>query len=243
MGPLATSILLVAAGAFFLFTMQHRLRLLAKLKKEKRFDQVGKRLGALLRFGFGQRRLLDPEEILPGAMHALIFLSFLVLSLRTITLFGMGYSESFHLPFLGEDNPVGRGYLFLKDIILVVAFVASSYFILLRALRKPDRMTASWEAYLILFFIAGLMVTDALFEGSVLALAHRPFDAGAPVSSGSAVLLAGIAPDTLSIAGKIGFWTHLCIILVFGNFLPYGKHFHVITALFNVYFWRLTPSG
>ncbi|MBI5545748.1 MAG: (Fe-S)-binding protein [Deltaproteobacteria bacterium] len=245
MGPLAITLLIVAAGAFFAFTMQHRLRLLAKLGKDDRFDRPGERLKALLRFGIGQSRLVDREERLPGVMHALIFASFLVLALRTITLFAMGYSPTFHLPLLGEDNPVGRGYLLLKDVILVVAFLASAYFILLRALRRPDRMTASWEAYLILGFIAGLMLTDMLFEGSVLAIARKPFDAWLPVSSATGLALGsmGLSGEALATLAAVGFWAHICIILVFGNFLPYGKHFHVITALPNVYFSRLTPSG
>ena len=245
MGPIAISLLLLVAGAFFVFTMQHRLRLLSKLQKAARFDRPGERVKALLRYGFGQKRLLDPEERVPGLMHALIFLSFLVLSLRTITLFAMGYSADFHLPLLGEDNPVGRGYLFLKDVILAVAFVASGYFILLRALKRPDRMTRSWEAYLILLFIAGLMVSDALFEGATLALAHRPFDASLPVSSATGVALASLNPSTDALLAlmQAGYWVHIAIILAFGNFLPYGKHFHVITALFNVYFARLTPPG
>ncbi|HEY3444954.1 MAG TPA: heterodisulfide reductase-related iron-sulfur binding cluster [Myxococcales bacterium] len=243
MGPIAISILLVLAGAFFAFTMQHRLRLLTKLQKANRFDRPGERVGELLRFGFGQKRLLDREERLPGAMHALIFLSFLVLSLRTITLFGMGYSPSFHLPLLTEEYAVGRGYLFVKDVILAVAFVAATYFILLRALKRPDRMTKSWEAYLILGFIAALMVSDAVFEGAQLAMQNRGFDPLLPVSSATAGWLVGLESRTLEVLMHVGFWLHVGIILVFGNFLPYGKHFHVITALFNVYFGRLTPSG
>ena len=36
----------------------------------------------------------------------------------------------------------------------------------MRASVKPDRMSPSWEAYLILGFISGLMVTEFLFGGS-----------------------------------------------------------------------------
>ncbi len=38
------------------------------------------------------------------------------------------------------------------------------------------------------------------------------------------------------------FWTHLTIILAFLNFLPLGKHFHVITGLPNVFFQKLDGS-
>ena len=38
-------------------------------------------------------------------------------------------------------------------------------------------------------------------------------------------------------------WGHLVAILVFGNYLPFAKHFHVITALPNLYFAKLDPPG
>ena len=43
--------------------------------------------------------------------------------------------------------------------------------------------------------------------------------------------------------GVLGFWLHLVIILTFGNFLPYGKHFHIITGLPNVYVRALPPAS
>ena len=43
--------------------------------------------------------------------------------------------------------------------------------------------------------------------------------------------------------GVAGFWTHLAVILVFGNFLPYGKHFHIITGLPDVYVRALPPAS
>ena len=38
-------------------------------------------------------------------------------------------------------------------------------------------------------------------------------------------------------------WGHLFAILVFGNYLPFAKHFHVITALPNLYFAKIDPPG
>ncbi|MGE0478899.1 MAG: (Fe-S)-binding protein [Phycisphaerae bacterium] len=40
-----------------------------------------------------------------------------------------------------------------------------------------------------------------------------------------------------------GFWLHALIVLTFLNFLPYGKHFHVLTVLPNVYFRDLGGIG
>ena len=43
--------------------------------------------------------------------------------------------------------------------------------------------------------------------------------------------------------GQTMFWVHVVLVLVFLNFLPFGKHFHVLTALPAVFTERLTPSG
>ena len=36
---------------------------------------------------------------------------------------------------------------------------------------------------------------------------------------------------------------HSSLVLIFLNILPYTKHFHIITAVPNVFFGDLTPRG
>ena len=40
-----------------------------------------------------------------------------------------------------------------------------------------------------------------------------------------------------------GFWTHSTLVLIFLNLLPHSKHFHIITAIPNVFLGDLTPRG
>jgi Fe-S oxidoreductase len=49
--------------------------------------------------------------------------------------------------------------------------------------------------------------------------------------------------DSLAVVRDLSFWLHLVIVLAFLNFLPHGKHFHVITGLPNVFFRRLPPEA
>jgi Fe-S oxidoreductase len=42
---------------------------------------------------------------------------------------------------------------------------------------------------------------------------------------------------------EVGWWVHCLIILVFLCLLPLSKHFHIITALPNVFFAKLPPKG
>jgi len=245
MSPLLTALMLLVAGGIFAWTMVRRLVPLFALRRVERLDRPGERLEGLLRFGFGQRRMVDPEEFRPGAMHVVIFAAFLVLAIRTITMFGMGFSQGFHLPLLAPESPLGRGYAFVKDVMVLLALVAALGFLWRRLVTKPDRVTLSWEGNLILGFIAGLMVTDMMFDGAGMLAAGEAGSWWAPAGSLAAAVYRGLdlSPGAVLALGMAGFWLHLAIVLTFGNFLPYGKHFHIITALPNVYLRALPPGS
>ena len=48
---------------------------------------------------------------------------------------------------------------------------------------------------------------------------------------------------TLLVLAQVGFWTHVSLVLIFLNILPHSKHFHIITAIPNVFFRDLAPPG
>ncbi|MCX5729941.1 MAG: (Fe-S)-binding protein, partial [Deltaproteobacteria bacterium] len=245
MNPWLTALLLVSAGGFFAFTMLRRLAPLWAFRKDDRLDRPGERVRGLLRFGFGQSRLPTRGEVWPGLLHVLIFAAFVILGARTVTLFGMGFSPHFHLPFLGRGTPAGDAYSFVKDVAVLLALFASLAFIWRRVVTRPDRVTRSWEGVLILGFIAGLMLTDVLFEGAEQLAASLDASSSwaAPAGSIGAGLMAWLPAGAVAPVGAASFWLHLVIVLVFLNFLPFGKHFHVITALPDVYVQRLPPRG
>jgi Fe-S oxidoreductase len=64
-----------------------------------------------------------------------------------------------------------------------------------------------------------------------------------PAGSLMALALKKLSPAMLIIVAKVGFWTHATLPLVFLNLLPHSKHFHVITAIPNVFFKDLSPKG
>jgi Fe-S oxidoreductase len=253
MNPIITAFLLLAGLSAFVYTMYGRVFALTGMKWTNRFDRPLERLKGLVLFGLGQKRMVDPEERGPGVMHVLIFAAFMVLAARTIMLFAMGFSHDLLVVLstptarFWERNPgirtVFEAYLFVKDLVALGALVGALYFIYLRKAVKPDRMTQSGEAMLILGFIIGLMVSEYLFSASEMVIQHRGFTFTEPVTSGVALALSPLSYWPLWTIGGLAFWTHLTIILAFLNFLPIGKHFHVITGLPNVFFRRISPSG
>jgi Fe-S oxidoreductase len=64
-----------------------------------------------------------------------------------------------------------------------------------------------------------------------------------PAGSAFAHAFKKLSPQTLTWVATAGFWTHATLPLVFLNLLPHSKHFHVITALPNVFFKAMDPPG
>lgn len=253
MNPLFTGLLLLVGVGFFSWTMLGRLRAMAALKAVpgNRLDRKGERLKALAIFGFGQKRMVDPEEFVPGLMHAFMFGAFMVLALRTISLFVMGFSPAATSVLTNLSDPFWTDqaflktpyavYLLAKDVVALAALIGVVYFLFLRLVVKPDRMTKSNEALLILGFIGTLMVTEFIFGASHLREQGIDFSSWEPVTSATGKALAAVSTPTLHTLGVISFWTHTAVIMLFLNFLPVGKHFHVIVGLGNVFLKKLPP--
>jgi Fe-S oxidoreductase len=239
-------ILLILSLGAFCFIMWKRFGLLRLGASDPRFDHLGARLMKLLVVGFGQSR--QPRYAVAGTLHILIFAGFLILSIRSITLIGEGFSPGF--------SDIGAGYSTVKDVTALVVLMCCAIAIIRRAVFRPARYhdrhahaSHAHEAYIILGLIALLMVADAVYEGSAMLLAGAGAEAGVhaqpflPLAWGASALLAGGATGTLETLHLSGFWIHNIALLFFLCYLPVSKHFHVITALPNVFHLNLKPVG
>jgi Fe-S oxidoreductase len=106
-------------------------------------------------------------------------------------------------------------------------------------------MTLSGEGLVILGIIIVMMLADLAYDGAsrLLADANVEFDAHEPGASLASLMLSAFSPGALDVVAQTGFWTHSTLVLVFLNILPYTKHFHIITAIPNVFLGDLGPRG
>ncbi|RMH03072.1 MAG: 4Fe-4S dicluster domain-containing protein [Planctomycetota bacterium] len=236
---LLQALLLLAAGAAFLWILRRRLQLLRAASPQPRLDRPGRRLLRLLVIGFGQAR--QPRYRLAGGLHILIFAGFLILSVRSLGLIGEAFAPGF--------ADFGPAYAASKDwvelLVLAACATAACRRLLLRPARYHDRHATeshAREALLILGLISTLMVADAVYDGSGLGLRGETGGWREPLATLAAGLLGG-SETTLLRAHLAGFWVHNATLLLFLCLLPLGKHFHVLTALPNVFFSKLEPSG
>ena len=64
-----------------------------------------------------------------------------------------------------------------------------------------------------------------------------------PAGSAFAAAFKGLPPAALIAIAQGGFWIHSALVLIFMNLLPHSKHFHVITAIPNVFLKDMDPPG
>ena len=257
MSAAAMTALLVVTLSFFAWTVHRRFRQLRAGAVHARFSLTDgsflQRLTNLILYVFGQKKMVDPSSRyrLAGAAHAVIFFGFSVLLLRTIMLVARGYDP--HFDFFGlfhHSAPLGMAYGFAKDTVAILVLAGVSVFVWLR-LKKTQRMTLKGEGLLILGIIATMMVADLLYDAAWFQLEARAsgqvfaFRVAEWAGSSLSLLIAGFAPSsqTLVMLAHAGFWTHVALVLIFLNILPFSKHFHILTVVPNVFAGDVTPKG
>jgi len=238
---------LIGIGTFA-YIIVKRLQPLLKAAPDDRFNRIPERIRSVLKIWLAQWR--HPRYRLAGVVHILLFAGFLILGARSTQLIFVGIVDGFQLP--GFGGVLGDIYNVVKDYattwVLIVVVIAA----VRRGIFKPARYAVpprygkdhTWEALLVLALIATLVLSESMFEASLLA---------AQVKEG---LQAAIAPpltltwffkhlfssawiETLERVHLTTYFIHEVTFFFFLCFLPMGKHFHVITSIFNVFFMRL----
>ncbi len=233
-------LLCVSSVSLFSYIISRRIGPLRMSQRDPRFSQLGERLWGLLLFGIFQKR--QPRYPAAGIIHIMIFSGFVVLGLRSIEL----VAQSLNLPVLDPlmRGPFGAYYGGVKDFFELIVLAACIWAILRRAVVKPERYAGSHasEAYLVLSLIASLMITDILYEGTVVLLKESA-PGWLPGAGLAAFMLHASGPSALQTISQTSYWLHLVIFFSFLNVLPLSKHFHIITALPNVFFRKLTKGS
>ncbi len=236
-GRVVFGLLVLAATVIFVYSSSRRVRVLMAGRPDNRFTRIGERIRRTLEYAFAQKRMF--RDFYAGAFHILIFGGFVVLTVRTLELVVEGLVPGFTL----LPGAAGNVYTLVKDVFEVLVLVGVGMAVFRRLFARPVRLDLSMDAWLILFLIAYLMVTDLVAEGARAALAPSLVTPWAPAVAAIAHAFAGAAPARLQAIYGFCWWTHLLDILFFGNYLPYSKHFHIITAIPNIFFMNLEPMG
>ncbi len=248
---IAVLIPLIGIGTFG-YIMARRLIPLAKGNPDPRFDQLNLRIKNLFKYWLAQYK--QPRYMLAGVLHILIFAGFIILSIRSISLVFIGFNENFVFP--GLSGFLGDIYNFLKDYAATIVLIACIAAAIRRGVFKPERYKVpakyghehTFEAIFVLALIGGLMVFESLFGATHVAAQKQHSLEAEFLAPGSLAWMFSFVFSNLplSISQSVhtaSYFMHDIIFFFFLCYLPFGKHFHVITSIFNVFFMKLEKGS
>ncbi len=251
-GVIFSVLIPIVAVALFAYIIAKRLAPIVKAKPDHRFDRPANRILNVIKIWLAQWK--HPRYMTAGVIHIVIFLGFLILSVRSTEMVIKGISAGFVFP--GLNTWLGDIYYALKDYAATAVFIAVVVAFVRRTLFRPERYAYpesygedhTWEALLVLAFIGILMLSESLYEGvavSAQVQAGMEPEFLAPLTLGwlFKYMFLNAGEGTLQGLHILSYYVHDIIFFTFLCFLPIGKHFHVITSIFNVYFMRLDKGN
>lgn len=208
-------------------------------RAENRFASPLKRLKKVLEIGIGQSKIF--REPAAGLMHALIFWGFLVLITAVTEAIIQGFYSNFSLGMFGGISKI---FFISQDVFGLLVILSVIYALFRRYVLHPKRLqgdgSTNADATFILCMIMGVMLT--MFGVNAVKTAIHPdyatYYSAHFISSKLSVLFKGNEITFYNIF----WWAHISIVLLFMNYLPYSKHFHIVTSLPNVYLSKLGPQ-
>ncbi len=241
MKQLAFLLVFIAANALFAFNVMKFIRVAALGRPADLQETWGQRFASLMKFFFGQRKVMEESR---SYHHLAIYWGFLVLSVASTEMFLTGmFGQWFNLGVILGDTLYG----FLRlgiDVMNAVVFVAIMYAFYRRLIAKPAFVPANLDAMLILGAITTLVLTHFGHHSWHMAASGHA-DPMMPIArtlgqltglftlSGD-TLTANVDPSWAHVAAEIHWWGHIVILLGFLNYLPFSKHIHVLGSGPNI---------
>jgi len=253
--------ILVSLGVFF-YQLWRRFQLLRAAVPVSRFDRIPERVRAVIVWAFGQRKFVRRNpgaERSAGWMHFFIYWAFFILGIQIITMFARAYSPAFVFPGFSLSI-LGGPYMLLRDFIEVAALIAVGVGLVRWGITHAPRLygylppesrlraKSHWEAYVILVFIGIIMLAGLVYDGGRIAAHQNDLQVmrearWEPFSTLVGLGLAMVSTSFALQASNVAWWAHNLVVLVFLDLLPPSKHFHIITAIPNIFFAKLEPKG
>ena len=227
----------------FIWSCFKRFRLVLLGKPDNRFNAIGKRIGNMLYYAFGQRRVVSRPF---GINHFVLFWCFMVLLIANAEFLLHGlFPDYINIALLPEGVYYALACIF--DIVSLLALLSVLIALARRIFFPPKYIEArTRDAFIILSMVALLMIAFFGLHGAEIALAAPRSDAAAhkviqaaqfmPVSKLVSVWLTGTSLGMLGWLSRFFWWLHAVVLLAFLNYLPYSKHMHILTSIFNCFF-------
>lgn len=202
----------------------------------------GKRIEIMFRVAIGQSRIFRRPVI--GFFHALTFWGFCVITLGSLEMVvdGLAGSErAFARMGVVYDVITGSGDIFaLIVLVSIIIFLVRRLFLNIKRFHGVEmKRNTHIDAIIALSMIFLLMVSLLGYNMTSILSSPESVAGTYPVSR----LMSSLFESSPTHLASFFWWSHITLIFIFANILPYSKHFHVFLSVPNVLLSRLTPLG
>ena len=240
--------LLITLGVFA-FTAWRYIKLFKLTKPDFPVCDFGKRIGLMMKVAIGQTKMFRRPIL--GFIHALVFWGFLVILVGSIEMVidGLfGIERSLNVMGWFYNFLMATGDIFALIIaIAIIIFLSRRLFmhvkrfegIEMKHISHIDAKVALTIIFLLMVSLLGMNAAYVAHSSAVNVDTHGVF----PVSEYIALAFGSLSVESMHLYHEIFWWSHILLIFVFANILPYSKHFHVFMSVPNVFLSRLEPLG
>lgn len=228
--------MLVIALGFFCYGFYQRYQLWQIGRPENRRQNIGKRIGDVLLYGFGHKRIL--KDAFPGIMHLLMFWGFALLFFATMIVALQAD--------LGINMFKGGLYIFIKvtaNAFGLLAIIGCLMAIWRRYGQRPDRLDNKKDDAFVLALILTILVTGFVIQAVRMAAVEDPWGMYAFIGYAMAPLFKGLSNSTLEGIHAFLWWFHFILVMVFFGYFPYSKLSHIFLAPANQFLRHHGPIG
>jgi heterodisulfide reductase subunit C len=240
---------IIFAIGFFAFTVRRIVSFFRFTRPAFPVRDFGKRFWVMVKVAFGQTKIFRLPVL--GFIHALVFWGFCLIIFGSIEMVIDGLAGTDRvLKVLGPvyDILIASGDLFALIItISILVFLSRRLFFHIKRFEGVEMKKRSHrDANIALSLILLLMIT--LLSMNLGYLGHQEVTGGSvdgvfPVGRLLLDMIPALSEHTLKLMYEASWWSHILLIFIFANYLPYSKHFHVFMSIPNVFLSRLEPLG
>jgi heterodisulfide reductase subunit C len=240
--------LLITIGAFS-FTISRIISFFRFTRPGFPVKNFGKRFIVMLEVALGQTKIFRRPVI--GFIHALVFWGFCVILFGSIEMVIDGLTGTDRvLKFLGPlyNIIMASGDFFALHVAMaILIFLGRRLFFHIKRfegieMKKISHIDANIALSIILFLMISLLTMNIGYVG-YRSLAGEEITGFFPISNVLGNLFTGFSAEGFRLMYEISWWSHILLIFIFANILPYSKHFHVFMSVPNVFLSRLEPLG
>ena len=240
--------LILGASAFFFARSIGRVRRNIGLGRKTPLDTSW---ATMARVALGQSKMV--VRPIPTILHLCVYVGFLVINIEVVEIVIDGLLGTHRV--LGMLGPVYDAITVGAEVFFVLVMLATIAFLVRRNVLKVKRFSGTemgrfpkLDANIILWTEIVLILALVVMNTADQALqqaghAAYPSVGTFPITSQLVPLFAGLDTGTLVVVERVAWWLHIVGILLFLNYIPHSKHFHILMAFPNTYFTPQRAKG